>query len=205
METARGRDPLTACGVAAAAWSAGGGDAKGRRSRIWRSFGPSGSREPRRGIDGRRERHRAEAGSQQRQVPVRCSGAVLLRARRNGGSYTGQISAAKGARPRDGSPSTPATQLAQQTRAAAPLVPSFWPPQPPTAESGSAQPNCRIRQFTPSHVSSRGKRVGSEQAGGEANGCDAFNEPFAGALREPKHLSISCFERNAGEAVLPMQ
>ena len=73
---------------------------------------------------------------------MRCSGAVLLRARRNGGSYTSQISAAKGARPRDGSPSTPATQLAQQTRAAAPLVPSFWPPQPPTAESSSAQPNC---------------------------------------------------------------
>ena len=72
-----------------------------------------------------------------------CSGAVLLRARRNGGSYTSQISAAKGARPRDGSPSTPATQLAQQTRAAAPLVPSFWPrgaaAQPPNAESGSAQ------------------------------------------------------------------
>jgi hypothetical protein len=66
-------------------------------------------------------------------TPVRCSGAVLLRARRNGGSYTSQISAAKGARPRDGSPSTPATQLAQQTRAAAPLVPSFWPPQPPGA------------------------------------------------------------------------
>ena len=87
----------------------------------------------------------AKASSQQRQVPVRCSGAVLLRARRNGGSYTSQISAAKGARPRDGSPSTPATQLAQQTRAAAPLVPSFWPPQPPTAELGSAQPNCRIR------------------------------------------------------------
>ena len=60
-------------------------------------------------------------------TPVRCSGAVLLRARRNGGSYTSQISAAKGARPRDGSPSTPATQLAQQTCAAAPLVPSFWP------------------------------------------------------------------------------
>jgi hypothetical protein len=140
METTHGRDPLTVCG----------GDANdGRRDRIWRAFGPSGSREPRRGIDGRRERHRAEAGSQQRQVPVRCSGAVLLRARRNGGSYTSQISAAKGARPRDGSPSTPATQLAQQTRAAAPLVPSFWPPQPPTAESGSAQPNCRIRQFTP--------------------------------------------------------
>ena len=67
METARGRDPLTACGVAAAAWSAGGGDANdGRRDRIWRAFGPSGSREPRRGIDGRRERHRAEAWSQQR-------------------------------------------------------------------------------------------------------------------------------------------
>ena len=150
METAHGRDPLTVCGVAAAAWSAGGGDANdGRRDRIWRAFGPSGSREPRRGIDGRRERHHAEAGSQQRQVPVRCSGAVLLRARRNGGSYTSQISAAKGARPRDGSPSTPATQLAQQTRAAAPLVPSFWPPQPPTAELSSAQPNCRIIQFTP--------------------------------------------------------
>ena len=84
---------------------------------------------------------------------MRCSGAVLLRARRNGGSYTSQISAAKGARPRDGSPSTPATQLAQQTRAAAPLVPSFWPPQPPTAELGSAQPNCRIRQFTPKSAS----------------------------------------------------
>ena len=82
-------------------------------------------------------------------TPVRCSGAVLLRARRNGGSYTSQISAAKGARPRDGSPSTPATQLAQQTRAAAPLVPSFWPPQPPSAELGSAQPLCRIGQFTP--------------------------------------------------------
>ena len=39
----------------------------------------------------------AKASSQQRQVPVRCSGAVLLRARRNGGSYTSQISAAKGA------------------------------------------------------------------------------------------------------------
>eukprot|EP01046_Picozoa_sp_COSAG06_P005715 COSAG06_NODE_258_length_18940_cov_15.039648_16_plen_193_part_00 len=50
-----------------AAWSAGGGDANdGRRDRIWRAFGPSGSREPRRGIDGRRERHRAEAWSQQR-------------------------------------------------------------------------------------------------------------------------------------------
>ena len=61
------------------------------------------------------------------------SGAVLPRARRNGGSYTSQISATKGARPRDGSPSTPATQLAQQTRAAAPLVPSFWPSQPPGA------------------------------------------------------------------------
>ena len=59
--------PLTVCGVAAAAWSAGGGDANdGRRDRIWRAFGPSGSREPRRGIDGRRERHRAEAWSQQR-------------------------------------------------------------------------------------------------------------------------------------------
>ena len=99
--------------------------------------------------------------SQQRQVPVRCSGAVLLRARRNGGSYTSQISAAKGARPRDGSPSTPATQLAQQTRAAAPLVPSFWPPQPPTAELGSAQPNCRIRQFTPPFSLSR-RRVRRE-------------------------------------------
>ena len=56
--------PLTVCGVAAAAWSAGGGDANdGRRDRIWRAFGPSGSREPRRGIDGRRERHRAEAGA----------------------------------------------------------------------------------------------------------------------------------------------
>ena len=83
-------------------------------------------------------------------TPVRCSSAVLLRARRNGGSYTSQISAAKGARPRDGSPSTPATQLAQQTRAATPLVPSFWPPHSrqlqnqavpsPTAESGNSLP-----------------------------------------------------------------
>ena len=162
VETARGRDPLTVCGVAAAAWSAGGGDANdGRRDCIWRAFGLSGSREPRRGIDGRRERHRAEAGvgrSQQRTRTWRCSGAVLLRARRNGGSYTSQISAAKGARPRDGSPSTPATQLAQQTRAAAPLVPSFWPrrsrrqlqnyPVPsPTAELSNSLPTVRSRRL----------------------------------------------------------
>jgi hypothetical protein len=95
-----------------------------------------------------RQRASAKASSHQRQVPVRCSGAVLLRAWRNGGSYTSQISAAKGARPRDGSPSTPATQLAQQTRSATPLVPSFWPPQPPSAESSSAQLKCKIFQFT---------------------------------------------------------
>ena len=104
-------------------------------------------------------------------TPVRCSGAVLLRARRNGGSYTSQISAAKGARPRDGSPSTPATQLAQQTRAAAPLVPSFWPPQPPTAELGSAQPNCRIRQFTPYGMFERNQLVPAAHAHAGAPDC----------------------------------